>query len=149
MPRPKLRSILERWLFARRGYGSACLRGLDVIAERIRVGDPPPRIVVFIDADHSDHGECLPQLVAPIDGGSADFVLRSRMLGERQPGALPMAALLGNRLACFLMRRLFGAIYTDVGPFRAIRYNRLCELEMRDTNYGWTIEMQIKAARAG
>jgi hypothetical protein len=133
----------------RRGYGSACLRGLDVITERIAVGEPPPHVVVFVDADHSDHAEYLPQLVAPISDGTADFVLGSRMLGEREPGALPIPALLGNRLACYLMRRLFGTIYTDLGPFRAIRYDRLCELQMRDTNYGWTIEMQIKAARAG
>jgi hypothetical protein len=120
-----------------------------MIEERIAAGDPRPRIVVFVDADHSDHAERLPQLVAPIAAGAADFVLGSRLLGEREPGALPFAALFGNRLACFLMRLLFRATYTDLGPFRAIHYDKLCELHMCDTNYGWTVEMQIKAARAG
>ncbi len=133
----------------RRGYGSACLRGLAEIENRIAAGEPPPRVVVFVDADHSDHADLLPQLVAPIFDGQADFVLGSRILGEREPGAMPPAAYFGNHLACFLMRLLFGAKFTDLGPFRAIDYAKLRALAMCDTNYGWTIEMQIKAVRAG
>lgn len=133
----------------RRGYGSACLRGLAEIELRIAAGEPPPRVVVFVDADHSDHANLLPQLVAPIFDGLADFVLGSRILGEREPGAMPPAAYFGNHFACFLMRLLFGARFTDLGPFRAIDYAKLRELAMCDTNYGWTIEMQIKAVRTG
>ena len=133
----------------RRGYGSACLRGLAEIEHRAVAGAPPPRVVVFVDADHSDHADLLPQLVTPIFEGRADMVLGSRILGEREPGAMPPAAYFGNHLACFLMRLLFGARFTDLGPFRAIDYAKLRELAMCDTNYGWTIEMQIKAVRAG
>ena len=133
----------------RRGYGSACLCGLAEIERRTAAGEPPPRIVVFVDADHSDHADLLPQLVAPIFDGQADFVLGSRILGEREPGAMPPAAYFGNHFACFLMRLLFGARFTDLGPFRAIDYAKLRELAMCDANFGWTIEMQIKAVRAG
>lgn len=133
----------------RRGYGSACLRGLREIEQRLSAGEPPPRIIVFLDADYSDHADLLPQLVGPILAGTVDFVLGSRLLGKREPGAMPFASLFGNRLACFLMRVLFGAKFTDLGPFRAIAYNKLRELAMCDTNFGWTIEMQIKAVRKG
>lgn len=133
----------------RRGYGAACLRGLKEIELRIAAGEPPPQIVVFVDADHSDHADMLPQLVAPIFAGTADFVLGSRSLGKRDPGAMPFVALFGNYLSCFLMRWLFGARFTDLGPFRAIAYTKLCQLSMCDTNFGWTIEMQIKATRGG
>lgn len=132
---------------SRRGYGSACLRGLSEIEQRLAAGEPPPQIVVFLDADYSDHADLLPQLVGPILEGTADFVLGSRLLGKREPGAMPFASLFGNRLACFLMRVLFGAKFTDLGPFRAIAYAKLRELAMCDTNFGWTIEMQIKAVR--
>ena len=133
----------------RRGYGSACLCGLAEIERRTAAGESPPRVVVFVDADHSDHADLLPQLVGPIFDGQADFVLGSRILGEREPGAMPLAAYFGNHFACFLMRLLFRARFTDLGPFRAIDYAKLRELAMCDTNYGWTIEMQIKAVRAG
>lgn len=132
----------------RRGYGSACLRGLAAIDEFVRAGEPPPRIVVFLDADYSDHPDLLPNLVEPIRDGRADFVLGSRLLGEREPGAMPPQSLFGNRLACFLMRVLFGVRYTDLGPFRAIEYQSLVDLGMADRDFGWTVEMQIKAARA-
>jgi glycosyltransferase involved in cell wall biosynthesis len=133
----------------RRGYGAACLRGLTQIEERIAAGDSPPAVVVFLDADHSDHPDFLPQLVGPIFDGAADFVLGSRLLGARETGAMPAQSLFGNRLACFLMRILFGARFTDLGPFRAIDYLALKRLGMVDTNFGWTVEMQIKAQRAG
>ena len=85
----------------------------------------------------------------PIFDGTADFVLGSRLLGKREPGAMPPQSVFGNRLACALMRVLFGIRYTDLGPFRAIDYRRLTELGMTDRNFGWTVEMQIKAARQG
>ncbi|TWU24293.1 Undecaprenyl-phosphate mannosyltransferase [Novipirellula galeiformis] len=134
---------------AQKGYGSACLRGLAAIAAKIEHGEAPPQIVVFVDADFSDHADMLPELIAPIQSGEADFVLGSRLLGEREPGAMPPQSVYGNKLACFLMRILFGVRYTDLGPFRAIDYAKLCTLGMEDENFGWTIEMQIKAARAG
>ncbi len=132
-----------------RGYGAACLRGLAAIDALIKAGHDPPRAVVFLDADYSDHPELLPVLVKPILSGKADFVLGSRLLGCRQPGAMPFQSVFGNRLACFLMRYLFSADYSDLGPFRAIDYDALCSLGMSDRNFGWTIEMQIKAVRAG
>ena len=132
-----------------RGYGAACLRGLAAIRQSIEDGGSPPQVVVFVDADYSDHPDLLPRLVEPIFEGRADFVRGSRLMGEREPGAMPPQSVYGNRLACFLMRRLFGAQYTDLGPFRAIDYGRLCALEMADRNFGWTIEMQIKAHRSG
>jgi glycosyltransferase involved in cell wall biosynthesis len=139
------------WVVAelRRGYGAACLRGLAEVADLIAQGEVPPRIVVFLDADYSDHPDLLPALVEPIFAGTADFVLGSRLLGEREPGAMHPQSLFGNRLACFLMRRLFGGRYTDLGPFRAIAYPALLRLGMVDRNFGWTVEMQIKATRAG
>jgi len=128
------------------GYGSACLAGLAYLESL-----PPerqPEVVVFIDADYSDHPEQLPQLVEPIARGEADFVIGSRMLKPQPEGALLPQAIFGNKLACFLMRLLFGVRYTDLGPFRAIRWDALRALRMVDTNFGWTVEMQIKAARA-
>jgi glycosyltransferase involved in cell wall biosynthesis len=132
-----------------RGYGAACLRGLSATADLIAGGGAPPRVVVFLDGDYSDHPDRLPALVAPIFAGAADFVLGSRLLGEREPGAMPPQSLFGNRLACFLMRHFFGGRYTDLGPFRAIAYPALLRLGMVDRDFGWTVEMQIKATRAG
>lgn len=132
-----------------RGYGSACLAGLREIAAGVSLGARPPRVVVFLDADYSDHPELLPHLVAPILHGQAKFVLGSRLLGAREPGAMPAMSVRGNRLACWLMGCFWGANYTDLGPFRAIGYDDLLALEMRDAGFGWTIEMQIKAAVAG
>ncbi len=129
----------------RRGYGSACLKGLEFLAQDDSL--PPPEIVVFLDGDYSDYPERLPDLVAPIQQGRADMVLGSRLLGQRQTGAMPPQSVFGNKLACCLMRWLFAARYTDLGPFRAIRYDKLQQLRMTDRNFGWTIEMQIKAAR--
>ena len=132
-----------------RGYGAACLKGLAAIHDLIESGQQPPRIVVFLDADYSDDPGGLTKLIEPIFSGAADFVLGSRLLGQREPGAMPPQSVFGNKLACFLMRVLFGIRYTDLGPFRAIDYFRLTELGMTDRNFGWTVEMQIKAARHG
>ena len=128
-----------------RGYGSACLRGL---AELARRPGGPPEIVVFLDADYSDHPDELPALVGPIIDGDCDLVLGSRLAGRREAGAMPPQSVWGNRLACGLMRLFFGARWTDLGPFRAIRWDALERLGMVDRNFGWTVEMQIKAARA-
>ena len=129
-----------------RGYGAACLRGIAALSAD---GSRPPRVVVFLDGDYSDHPDLLSELVTPILTGAADFVLGSRLLGKREPGAMPPQSLFGNRLACFLMRHLFGGRYTDLGPFRAIEYEALLGLGMVDRDFGWTVEMQIKALRAG
>lgn len=131
-----------------RGYGQACLRGLAEIENQIAAGGSAPDVVVFIDADYSDHPEQLTELVEPIAQNHFDFVLGSRLAGRRESGAMPPQSLYGNKLACFLMKTLFGGVYTDLGPFRAIRYSSLQSLRMCDTNFGWTIEMQIKAAQA-
>ena len=133
-----------------KGYGAACLAGLAEIEKAVLAGTlPAPRIVAFLDADYSDHAELLPLLAAPILADQADFVLGSRLLGIREAGAMPLQSVWGNRFACFLMRRFWGGCYTDLGPFRVIRYDSLRSLQMRDRNFGWTIEMQIKALVAG
>ena len=126
----------------RQGYGSACLAGL------AEVRRDPPKVVAFIDADFSDHPEQLPEIVEPILSDRADFVLASRMLKKQPKGALLPQAVWGNRLACFLMRVLIGGRYTDLGPFRAVRWRDFERLGMVDPNFGWTVEMQIKAVRA-
>ncbi|MEM6457349.1 MAG: glycosyltransferase family 2 protein [Acidobacteriota bacterium] len=126
------------------GYGSACLAGLAYL----RANDPPD-IVVFLDADYSDHPEELPQVIAPIVRGEADAVIGSRVLGTRERGALLPQARAGNLVACTLIRLIYGHRYTDLGPFRAIRWDAFERLGMRDPNYGWTAELQVKALRRG
>lgn len=128
----------------RPGYGSACLRGLSYLREH-----RPPTIVVFLDADFSDHPEELPRLVAPILADRAELVIGSRVLGRREPGALLPQARAGNLVACWLIRLLYGFRYTDLGPFRAIRWPALERLGMVDPDFGWTAEMQVKAIRRG
>ena len=127
----------------RRGYGYACLCGIAYARDR------QPDIAVFLDGDYSDHPDEMVGLVQPIAAGKADLVIGSRILGRREPGAMLPQALVGNRIACALMRLFWGARFTDLGPFRAIRFSALERLGMEDTTYGWTIEMQIRAARAG
>jgi len=131
------------------GYGSACLAGMAAIEAVTRHKLAKPRVIVFLDADYSDHPDLLPRLAKPILAGDADFVLGSRTLGEREPGAMPLQAVWGNRLACFLMWLFWGARFTDLGPFRAIDYDALQSLDMQDRNFGWTVEMQIKSFLAG
>ena len=125
------------------GYGRACLAGIQFLR------DDPPDILVFLDGDRSDHPRFLPALAGPISADRQDLVLGSRTLGEAEAGSLTFTQRFGNRLATTLMRWLWGASYTDLGPFRAIRWSALMGLAMTDTNYGWTIEMQIKAIQAG
>lgn len=127
----------------RRGYGAACLAGVAHLRAR------PPDVVVFLDGDGSDDPGDLPRLMAPIVAGDADLVIGSRALGERAAGSLTVVQVAGNRLASALLRLLFGLAATDLGPFRAIRWEALESLRMRDPNYGWTVEMQARGARAG
>jgi glycosyltransferase involved in cell wall biosynthesis len=133
------RVVFEREL----GYGAACLRGI-AEAQRLRAD-----IIVFLDADHSDYPEEIPSLIAPILAGECEMVIGSRVLGEKERGSMTPQQVFGNWLACRLMSLLLGARYTDLGPFRAISLAALEKLNMRDRNYGWTVEMQIKAAING
>jgi hypothetical protein len=121
------------------GYGRACLKGLAALS-------PTVDTVVFMDADYSDYPEDLPKLLAPIAQGQADLVIGSR-IAQAQHGSLTVQQRFGNRLACALMRRLFDVRYTDLGPFRAIRREVLEQLHMQNSTFGWTVEMQAKAAR--
>lgn len=125
----------------RRGYGSACLAGIAAMDN--------PAVVVFLDGDFSDDPTDLPRLLAPIERGEAELVIGSRVLGNPEPGALQPQQRFGNALATRLIRLLFGARFTDLGPFRAITRQALERLEMGDPDYGWTVEMQVKAARLG
>ena len=127
---------------ARSGYGSACLAGVAALEAS------PPEVLVFLDGDYSDHPEEMPRLLAAIAAG-ADLVIGSRALGSREPGALLPQARFGNWLACFLIRCLYGHRYTDLGPFRAVRWEAYKRIGMRDTSFGWTCEMQVKALREG
>ena len=131
----------------RKGYGSACLKGLDYIHRRPAAEQPD--IVVFLDADHSDHPEQLPELIRPILEEGFDLVIGSRALGERERGSMTLPQVFGNWLATLLLRRLYGYRFTDLGPFRAVCWRRLLDLDMRDPDFGWTVEMQVKAARQG
>jgi glycosyltransferase involved in cell wall biosynthesis len=125
----------------RRGYGFACLKGIEHLLER------KADIIVFLDGDFSDYPEELPNLLRPIAHNSCDLVIGSRMLGDRQRGALLPQAILGNWLASTLIRLFWRQKFTDLGPFRAIRTDALMRLTMSDPTYGWTVEMQIKAAK--
>ena len=126
-----------------RGYGAACLEALELLAA------DPPDVVVFLDGDHSDRPAELPRLLEPLAAGRADLVVGSRTLGRAERGSLTPQQRVGNAVACFALRALYDARYTDLGPFRAIRWDALERLGMRDRNYGWTVEMQVRAARAG
>jgi glycosyltransferase involved in cell wall biosynthesis len=127
----------------RRGYGAACLAALADIRRA------PPDVVAFVDADHSDEPRELPRVLGPIVAGDADLVIGSRTLGSREPGSFTPAQAFGNALAPALLALLWGARVTDLGPFRAIRWDALERLGMRDRDYGWTVEMQARAFAAG
>jgi len=125
----------------RRGYGQACLTGI--------AAAPDADVYAFLDGDHSDYPEQLPALLAPILSGEADLVVGSRRLGRPAAGAHPWHAVVGTRLCVALMNRLIGTEATDLGPFRAITASALRGLDMRDRDFGWTVEMQVKARRHG
>lgn len=124
-----------------RGYGNACLRGLAEVQDA--------DIVVFLDGDYSDFPEEMALLVDPILQDQADMVLGSRLLGRHEKDALPAHAAFGNKFAGWLIWRFFHHRYSDLGPFRAIRYSALQKLKMADRTFGWTVEMQVKAVRCG
>lgn len=124
-----------------RGYGCACQAGLAAVDN--------PDVIVFIDGDGSDDPDDLARLLAPIERGEADLVIGSRVLGVSEPGALLPQQRFGNTLATLMIRLLYGARFTDLGPFRAITREGLARIGMADRDFGWTVEMQVKAARQG
>lgn len=126
-----------------RGYGFACLKGMDYVAKQSKA----PDIIVFIDGDYSDYPEELDKIVAPILEENVDFVVGARKKSLREPGSMTPQQVFGNWLATFLMQLFFRARFTDLGPFRAIKYEKLKELDMQDKTYGWTVEMQLKVLR--
>jgi glycosyltransferase involved in cell wall biosynthesis len=127
----------------KKGYGYACLKGMDYIANQ----KTKPEIVVFLDGDYSDYPEQLTELIEPITENNIDFVIGARVKRLREQGAMTPQQIFGNWLATFLMKLFFGAKFTDLGPFRAIKYNKLLALKMEDKTYGWTVEMQLKALK--
>jgi glycosyltransferase involved in cell wall biosynthesis len=130
------------------GYGRACLSAMRHLDKLCQDDLTHIEYVCFLDGDYSDHAEQLQQLLLPIVHDESDFVLGSRLLGRRETGAMPPQAVWGNRLACFLMNQIWKTDYTDLGPFRVIRRQSLIDLNMQDLNFGWTVEMQVKAAVA-
>jgi glycosyltransferase involved in cell wall biosynthesis len=124
----------------RRGYGYACLKGMAYFDQR----QVKPEIIVFLDGDHSDFPEEIEKLIAPIVSSNMDFVIGARVKSLREVGSLTPQQIFGNWLACFLMKVLYNTRYTDLGPFRAIRFESLKALKMTDKTYGWTVEMQLK-----
>lgn len=125
----------------RKGYGYACLKGLEKCSKNL------PDIVVFLDGDYSDYPEQLLEIVTPIIEQKVDFVVGARVAHLREKGAMTFPQIFGNALATTLMKLFFGARFTDLGPFRAIRYNKLLALDMSDKTYGWTVEMQLKVLK--
>lgn len=127
------------------GYGKACLTGISFIDSL----DEAPDVLVFLDADYSDFPQELALLIQPIIHEDFDMVIGSRAKGNREAGSMTIPQVFGNWLATTLMRYIYKVDYSDLGPFRAIKWSKLKELRMKDENYGWTIEMQIKAAKKG
>ncbi|AIM59702.1 glycosyltransferase family 2 protein [Cellulophaga lytica] len=124
----------------RKGYGYACLKGMDYIAKKSN----KPDIIVFLDGDYSDYPEELTKIVAPIMQNKVDFVVGARTKKGREKGSMTPQQVFGNWLATVLMKIFFNAKFTDLGPFRAIKYKTLLNLDMQDKTYGWTVEMQLK-----
>lgn len=127
----------------RKGYGYACLKGMEYIASQ----DTTTNIVVFLDGDFSDYPEELTKIVTPIIEDNYDFVVGARVAETREKGSMTMPQIFGNWLATSLMRLFFKSTFTDLGPFRAIKYEKLLALNMEDKTYGWTVEMQLKALK--
>ncbi|WP_198519824.1 glycosyltransferase family 2 protein [Polaribacter sp. ALD11] len=127
----------------RKGYGYACLKGMDYISKQ----KTKPEIIVFLDGDYSDYPEQLTELIEPILKDNLDFVIGARVKELREIGSMTPQQIFGNWLATFLMKLFFGAKFTDLGPFRAIKYDKLLALNMEDKTYGWTVEMQLKALK--
>ncbi len=127
----------------KQGYGSACLKGIEYLANK----SLPPDIVLFIDADFSDYPEEAVFILEPIINGQADMVIGSRALGNKEKGSMTIPQIFGTWLATSLLKVIYNTQFTDLGPFRAIRFDKLIALDMKDTTYGWTVEMQLKAAK--
>ena len=127
----------------KKGYGSACLQGIAYVKSR----DQAPDIVVFIDGDYSDYPDQLPEVVEPILSQDMDLVIGSRATGDMEAGAMMPQQIFGNWLATNLIKLIYNYQFTDLGPFRAIKWNKLVEIDMQDEDFGWTVEMQVKAAK--
>ena len=123
-----------------KGYGYACLKGLDYISKQT----DKPDIIVFLDGDYSDYPEELLKIIDPILKEDIDFVVGTRVKQLREKGSMTLPQIFGNWLATFLMKLIYGAKFTDLGPFRAIKYDKLLNINMQDKTYGWTVEMQLK-----
>ena len=128
---------------SRRGYGYACLKGMEYVANQSN----KPDIIVFLDGDYSDYPEELTKIVAPILNDDLDFVIGARVKRLREEGSMTVPQIFGNWLATTLMRLFFRAKFSDLGPFRAIKYDKLLALGMEDKTYGWTVEMQLKVLK--
>ncbi len=126
-----------------KGYGNACLKGMEYIAAQA----VKPDIVVFIDGDYSDYPDQLPEIVSPILDDQCDLVIGSRALGDLEQGAMQPQQIFGNWLATSLIKLIYGYTFTDLGPFRAVKYESLMHIDMKDRDFGWTVEMQVKAAK--
>ena len=129
---------------ATKGYGNACLKGIEYLKNTRK---NQTDIVVFIDADYSDYPEDIEKLIEPIISGRAKMVIGSRALGKRESGSMTIPQVFGNWLATTLIKLIYGAKFTDLGPYRAITYSALIDLNMEDKTYGWTVEMQVKAIK--
>jgi len=126
-----------------RGYGYACLKGMDYISHQ----NQKPDIIVFLDGDYSDHPEELTKIITPIIKDNIDLVIGARNKYLRKKGSMTFPQRFGNELATTLMKLFFNSTFTDLGPFRAIKYEKLLALQMQDKTYGWTVEMQLKALK--
>lgn len=127
----------------RKGYGSACLEGIEYLKQL----NEAPEIVVFLDGDYSDHPEELSKIIGPIRDNKYDMVIGSRALGNKERGAMQPQQIFGNWLATTLIRWIYNYNFTDLGPFRAITYSALMDMDMQDKDFGWTVEMQVRAAK--
>ncbi len=126
-----------------KGYGSSCLTGIQYLKNKKN----KPDVVVFLDGDYSDYPEEVKLLLEPIKNDNYDFVLGSRVLGKKEKGALPIQSRVGSILSGFLIKLFWNTKYTDLGPFRAIKFDKLLDLKLSDPWFGWTVEMQIRAAK--
>lgn len=127
------------------GYGNACLKGMEYVATLKEATD----IIVFLDGDYSDYPEQLTELITPIVRDDIDFVIGARVKESREVGSMTTPQIFGNWLATTLMKFYFNSSFSDLGPFRAIKYDKLLELKMEDRTYGWTVEMQLKVLKKG
>ena len=132
---------------SQKGYGITCLKGIEYFKNKS--ASEQPEIIVFLDGDYSDYPEEIPMLVKPIIDMNYDMVIGSRALGKKEKGAMLPQQIFGNWLATTLMNLFYNVKFTDLGPFRAIKFNKLLEINMQDENFGWTVEMQLKAAKYG